>query len=234
MCGSIGHVLHVRHLEAAFAHHRSLGEAALNVALADLEPVADVGAGLRVDERHALVLPELRVYERGIGQHAGLGVEDGGQRFVLHVDELQRSVCDLLAVGRNPGHRVAYKTHPVQGEDPAVLKIQARQPREVLPGDDCPHSRQGSSTRHVDRDDARVGERAAFEARVQQPSAELQVVHVLRAAGDLFAPFQAWRALADNRAFGGAAPCLSFFRIGHGRASCPRSAAAWIACTMRT
>ena len=192
------HMLDVRHAIFMLVDEIRLGPALRHVSFAHLEPVGDVGARLRQDERLAGVVAQLRMQKRRFGAGAELRIEDARQRLVLDVDQLQRVRRDLRRVGRHGRHRLAHETHAIQREDAAVAEVEAGIARKVLAGDDHAHARQRLRSAHVDPFDQSVRDRAAFQRAVEQVRAELHVVDVGRRACHLLAPLDALRAGADE------------------------------------
>jgi hypothetical protein len=184
-----------------------LGPPLVHVPFAHLEPVGDVSAGLREDKRNRLVVSEVRVNERRFGAGAVLRVEDARQRLVRDLDQLDPLLRDLRRVGRHRGHRLADVAHAIQGEDAAILQIEAGVAGEVLPCHHHAHARQRPGFAHIDALDNAVRDGAAFEHPVEQVRSELHVIHIRRRARHLLTPLDALRAGADERRTSAKPPC---------------------------
>ena len=78
--------------------------------------LAIVDVGGEASERGAVVGGGVVVEERGAGQHGLQRVEDGGQRFIVHVDEGRGPRQRPPGVGGNGGHAVTHVADAVPAE----------------------------------------------------------------------------------------------------------------------
>ena len=170
---------------AAGLHRRRVRAREQHVLLDD-----DVGARERGRGRGGVArLPVEDVVGRGavgalavVADHRGVGVEraarvdDGLERFVLDVDQLERVAGRVVVVGDDERDLLALEAHLVGREHRLPVGRHRRHPRhpprlEVAPRDDRVDPRQRQRRRGVDRDDPGVGERAAQDRAVQHPVA---------------------------------------------------------------
>ena len=165
-----------------------------------------------------------------------LRVDDGRERVVLDVDELERVPRHVRAVGHDAGDLLALEPDLVGGEHGLRVAGQGRHPRQAvggerLAGDDGDDAGQLLGRRRVDVHDAGVRERAAQEREVQHPG-QGDVLDVLPAALDEAVVLLALHAVADAADLGrGRARCVL---LGRRHRAAPSLAAHWIALTMFT
>ncbi len=112
-------------------------EAFLDVALAHLGDVGDVGAGLRaeggLDEG---VIAEVRVNQFGVGLQGLYGIEDRLENLVLDLDEIDRLLGDVDGFRRHGGDSFTEMAHDVLGDDVLVDDVQAELVVQVVAGQD--------------------------------------------------------------------------------------------------
>ena len=106
------------------------------------------------------------------GSSALRGVDHRGQRLVLDVDQLERVARRVVVVGDDERDLLALEADLVGRQHRLGVARQRRHPGqaqrlEVLAGDDSVDLRVLQRRGGVDRDDPRVGERAAQDRAVQ-------------------------------------------------------------------
>ena len=143
--------------------------------VADLPAVAGV-----VVLAFLVVADDRRVRGRGL-----LGVDDHGQRLVLDDDRLAPVLGDVRVVGDDDAHLLALEAHLVGGEHGLGVVGERGHPGQValghhLAGEHQPDARDLPGLRGVDRDDARVRQRAAQDLHVQH-AGQVDVVDVVAA-----------------------------------------------------
>jgi hypothetical protein len=156
-----------------------VGEDAIGLVLVAGLPVEDVVGGLAL----LVVADDRRVRIARLAR-----VDDRRERVVLDIDELERVARRVAVVGDDERDLLALKAHFVGRQDGLGVVGQRRHPREVqalevLAGDDRAHLRMGECGRRVDRDDARVRERAAQHGAVEH-AGQVDVVDVVALAAD--------------------------------------------------
>ena len=130
----------------------------------------------------------------GVGVERLLRIHHRRQRVVVDVDELERVLRDVPALGDDVGDLLALEAHLVGGQDGLGVVRQRRHPREVvteqrrprdalegLAGDDGNDARQRLGSRRVDRVDAGVREGAAQDGAVQH-AGQVDVIDVVALA----------------------------------------------------
>ena len=158
-------------------------------------------------------------------------VDHGGQRLVLDVDERQRVVGRVLVGRDDEGDLLALEADLVARQHGLGVVGDRRHPRqaerlEVLGGDDRGDVRVRQRPGGVDRDDLRVGVRAAQQRAVDH-ARQLDVVEVVALAADEARVLLALEAAeADRALLGRAREVLDVG--GHAQLSC-RAAASWSA-----
>ena len=182
--------LHVRVLgagrpEGLLDDHVGLGEARVDVALAEAETVADVRALLRPDpEVGGVVLGDVVavVDERGVLVARLDRVEHGVELLVVDFDQRERLVRLAQRLGGDGGDGIAGEAGPVAREHGLILDLGAVRPqvRDVAgrERDDTRRDRRG-----VDAPDPGVRVGRAQDARLEHPF-ELHVLGVADGAGD--------------------------------------------------
>ncbi len=127
-------------------------------------------------------------------------IRDGVQILVLDVDQRQRLLGDLDAVGRDRRDLVAQAPHLVALERHVVLGEDAERPlvRHVGGGQHRVHAGQRPGPARVDAHDARMHARRAQDLRVEL-AGEIQIVQVARLAARLVGRVELRDALADER-----------------------------------
>ena len=164
----------------------------------------------------------------GVGGQRELRVDDGWERVVLDVDELERVPRDVRALGHHAGDLLALEPHLVGGEHGLRVTRQCGHPGESvrgerLAGHDSDDAGERLGGRCVDVHDAGVRELAAQEREVQHPG-EGDVLDVLAAALDEAVVLFALHAVADAPDLGGGrARCVLLGR--RHRVASPRSVA---------
>jgi hypothetical protein len=134
------------------------------------------------------------------------GVDHGGQRLVLDVDQLQRVVGRVLVGRDHERDLLALEAHLVAGQHGLRVVGDRRHPREperlqVLGGDDRRDVRVRERARRVDRDDLRVRVRGAQHLAVHHPR-QLDVVEVGALAADEARVLLALEAAEADRPLG--------------------------------
>jgi hypothetical protein len=160
-------------------HHVGLAEHAVGLRAVAGLPVEDVVVGLVL-----LVVAD----DRRIGVERLASVDDGRQLLVLDVDQLERIARGVAVVGHDERDLLALEAHLVRGQHGLGVVGHRGHPGqvqrlEVLAGDHRAHLGMGERGGGVDRDDARVRERAAQHRAVQHPGQD-DVVHVGALAAD--------------------------------------------------
>jgi hypothetical protein len=183
-------------------HHLLRAEAVLEHLVRGLERRRGVAAPQVEVEREVGVLLALEVLQ--VGERAGglqLVVHHRlrghrldlvvyrRHRLVLGDDEVRGLLRHVRIGGEHDGHRLADVAHLVDGEDRLVVEgrpeMQVRNDLQQVGGHhDAVHAADGLRGGHVDALDAAMRHRAAEYLAVQH-SRQLEVVHVLGAAGDL-------------------------------------------------
>ena len=134
-------------------------------------------------------LPFLLVPDhRGTGGHRLLGRDDGRQRLVVDLDQLQRVFRDVPVGGDDSGHFLALVAHLVGDQHRLGVARQRRHPGQVvlgheLAGDDRDDAVDRGRGRGVDAAQARVGQRRPQNGHVQH-AREHQVVQEVALAFD--------------------------------------------------
>jgi hypothetical protein len=136
-------------------------------------PVEDVVVGLAL-----LVVAD----DRRVGVQRAARVDDDGQLLVLDLDQLERVAGRVAVLGHDEGDLLALEAHLVGGQHRLGVLRHRRHPREVQPGqvgagDHGADLGVRDGRRRVDRQDLRVGQRAAQDRSVQH-AGELEVVDV--------------------------------------------------------
>ena len=145
------------------------------------------------------------------------GVDDGGQRLVVDVDQLQRVARRVLVGGDDERDLLALEADLVARQHGLGVVGDRRHPGEperleVLRGDDGGDVRVRERLGRVDRVDPRVGERAAQDRAVEH-AGQPDVVEVRALAADEARVLLALQPAEADR---------SFLRVGdrHAHASC--------------
>ena len=165
-------------------------------------------AGLPVEDVVVRAALDLVADDRGALVERRLGVDDRRQRLVLDVDELERVARRVAVVGDDEGDLLVLEADLVGGQHVLHVGRQRRDPGqvealEVLAGEHGVDLRVLQGGRRVDRDDPRVGERAAQHGAVQH-ARQLDVVDEVAVAADqprvllALEPAVADRALLDG------------------------------------
>jgi hypothetical protein len=177
-------------------------------------PPTTPSAPVRVAEpdvaaRHHVVAP-VRLDERSAGLHRLLGVGDGRQLLVVHLDRIERSVRGEPVLGDHGRHGLAHVAGAVDaqrvpldalrpdGRGVVRLGDRARVLRDLAPGHDVEDARQTLRSGRVDRPDAGVRVRAAQHGHERHPR-ELDVVDERPLARDELAVRHHRDRLADVR-----------------------------------
>ena len=182
--GHAGVRLHVRVLRACDPVHAlddrvGLGEARVDVAVADAEPMADVRAGLRAHReiRGRATGGRRLVEQRRAGLRGLDGVEDGRQLLVVDLHE-RHGLLGLLGRRRGDGGDGIAHVACTLGEHVLVLDLAAvrAEVAHIVRRQDDAAFRNG---RGVDTDDPCVRKERTDDARVQHPR-QLEVLGVTR------------------------------------------------------
>ena len=149
------------------------------------EPLVHV-AELEVDELVEVAAVAVVVDARLRVRNGMLGVRDGRQRLVRHVDQLERGGRDVLAHRGHARHGVTHEPHLVDRQGVLVLahRQDAERDRQVPSGQHGFHARERPGFRWVDAGDPGVGMGTAEQFGVQHARKE-QVVGEPRGTGDL-------------------------------------------------
>ena len=175
--GVAGEAVHPELLAAGIFGFR---EGLVGVADGDVVDAGQVGAGVLVDQH--LVLERFA------------HVHHFGKHLVVDVDDVQRVLGEVAAVGHSHGHGLAHVAHHVPRQRRLKVLVQPRdlvhadgdggvQLADVLQGEDQNHPRQGLGAFRVDVHDAGVGVGAAEDGGMHHVG-QLDVVHVGARAGD--------------------------------------------------
>ena len=180
----------------AFDDQVGLAKATFDIATCDTERRDDqVAAGTDLMQQRRTGCQ--RVFHR----------EDGGQRLVVDLDQVQRRFGDLFRGGRHHGHAFAPVTHLAvqdvlvgrQRGRTRVRRAGVQHARHVLVRQHRLHAGQRQRPRRVDAPDVGVCHLAAQRARVQH-ARQLDVAGVLRRSGDLAQQVDTLDAVADDGA----------------------------------
>ena len=170
----------------------SSGERRVGRVLVAVLPVVDVVIGL----------PFLLVADHGrAGFHRLLRRDDGRQRVVVHVDQLERVDRRVGVLGDDRRDLLSLEPHLVGGQDRLCVAGERRHPGQVvlghqLAGDHRDDAGCGRRAGGVDRVDLRMGVRAAEDRHVQHPRQD-DVVDVVALAADEPVVLLAADAVAD-------------------------------------
>ena len=123
-------------------------------------------------------------------------IEDRGQLLVLDLDELRGLLRNLLASGNHPGDGIADVPHAIEGEDVAILEVQADAGRCVLSRDHCPDASQRFGLAGINSLDQGMGVGTPYQPPVVQSRTELEVIYVSGGSGALVVRVHAGYALA--------------------------------------
>ena len=195
------HVLDVRHAVGVFVDVVGFGPASLHVALAHLEPVADVGAGLAEYERRAGIAVQVRMQQRSSRAGAVFRIKHAWQLFIFDLDQLASALGQLGRLRRHAGYRLPHETDAIDSKGRPVGEIQPCQSGIIRAGDHDTHARQRLRFAGVDACDEAMGNGAALQPAIQQVWPELHIVHILCGAGDLGIALDARERLADDGSF---------------------------------
>ena len=153
------------HAEAAADAHRRGGKRLVRLAAFELPVHQHVGAGFFMQERHS-------------GTHGLLRVNDGGQRFVVDNEELERVLGEVAVFGDDTHDRLADIAHLAarQRQDRCgVIMGHARgrdqrldRAGQILGGENSDDARGGARSGSVDRANARMRLVAPAEGDVQR------------------------------------------------------------------
>ena len=226
--GLHGHVLDRGVGVLALDDPLGLGESLLDIALAQLGEVGDVGPRLGTEHGHIVVGAEVGVDEGGVGFEGIHVVEDRRQDLVLDLDQVDSLAGYLQRVGGHGRNGLAVVPHLLLGEDVLVDHVEAEPVVELGADEDGADSRQGLGARDVDPEYAgpRVG--ALLDLGVEH-ARKAHVARVDRLAGELLDGVDAALRLADRGEFRGifllkhiSAPLCPPYRAGPRRRARPR------------
>ncbi len=145
-------LLHLGHAVLALEDVVGFGKALLHVADVDADVRRQVAAGVGAGKIDVF---RLVVQDRRPGLHRLRRIEQGRQRLVLDLDQLERLLGDLLALGGHESHPVANEAHAsVQREGIQRTRDGVGLPgggidhaRDVLPGEHRGHAGQAPGRR---------------------------------------------------------------------------------------
>ncbi len=108
------------------------------------------------------------------------------QPLILDLDQVEGLAGGQLVAGNHERDRIADESDAVDGQGVFVLadRQDAIRNRQVAPGQDEMNARQRPRARHIDRLDARMGDRGAEQTGVQHPR-QHDIVGEARLPGDL-------------------------------------------------
>ena len=131
-------------------------------------------AGGPVEDMVAGPAGKIVPYQRRIRLERGPGVDERRQRLVLDRDQLERVARRVTVPGDHECDLLALEPHLVGREHGLHVPRQRRHPGQaalgqVRAGEHCLDLRVGQSRGGIDRDNARVRQRAAQDRAVQHP-----------------------------------------------------------------
>ncbi len=148
-----------------FVNQISCGESGICIAALEADLVGDV-APARMNAG--------RFFIQGF-----LGRQDGGQFFVLDLDQVQRIAGDLFCGGSHGCHLFPRKAHQAVGQNAPLLVAHAPgRARCICPGQHGFHTGQRTRCSNVDAHDARMRIGAAQQLGMQH-ARQLEVARVL-------------------------------------------------------
>ena len=127
--------------------------------------------------------------------------QHGRQRLVVDLDQLGGPQRGFRGFRDDGGDLLADEPDAVLREDVAVLHVEAEHVREVLARHHADDAGGLGGRRDVDLLELGVGARAFHHHGVQQAGTEIEIVHVLRGAGDLGQAVHADGRIADDAGF---------------------------------
>src|SRR5206468_1509749 len=184
-CGAV-----FRKAEALAQHDVGLAERALGIPVHEPSMTGEVRADLVVQHRR-------------IGLERFLRIDDGGQRFILDVDQLRRVLGQVSIARHDDRHRLADEPHLVGGRAVIVHgrrdadRERLRLPRDIVAGDHADHALGRARLRHVVPEDARVRVARAHDRRVVDVADRRMIVDVRSASGEETEILDALDRLAD-------------------------------------
>ena len=195
-------LVHQLGIEGVLEHQVCLCEPPLHVAL----PPGYVGehvVDVRLRLRQPLVAGHIRVQRWGVLFHRLVGVEDGRQLLVLHVNEQQCFLDGFLRLGGHCRHLLPDEAHHVAGQHRHIPQAAAHQRvGQVGGGYNRTDTRHGLRLLCVNADDAGVREGRTQRLAPQHPR-QCDVGGVNRLPGNLVRPLAADDRLADGACDGG-------------------------------
>ena len=145
------------------------------------------------------VVRTVLVNEVGLGLHRLFGIEVGGQRLVLDVDQLQRALGDFLADRRDASHVVADVANLFHRQRRLIVtnRQNAVLVRRICAGDNGDHAFQRLRARGINALDAcmRIGR---VQNLAHQHAGQAEVVSVLAGAGGFAGGVDHRDGFADN------------------------------------
>lgn len=108
--------------------------------------------------------------ERSMGLKGVLGVEDGGKRFDVHLDEVNGSLHGGTVFRNDQGYRFPTVSDPAVGQNGLILVYDPLTigPRNVRRGQNGKDPLEGSRFRDVNAADHPMGDPRAFDTRPEQ------------------------------------------------------------------
>ena len=190
---------------------RGIGERRLRLAVAERALADEVAA-------HGLV------QHRRVRAERRLGVDDGVERLVAHVDQGERVLRPVAVLGHDDGDRLAGVAHPVGGDAPVLHGLadghdEGRGPGpRVLARDHGVDARHRLRRRRIDAEQAGVRVGRAQDGGVARAGRHRQVVDVAAAAHEEGRVLDALQRRAERVHGSLARACAA---IEHGRSNAP-------------
>ena len=197
-------LMHCLRVELALHYRIRLCEALLHIPVIEDKMVSDirllvaiaVAAGAKCGACHCK--QSLVQYRRALC-HRIIGGQSGRQHLIVHINQLRRFLCQMLARSRDRGDRMSHvqrllARHDIAAEEAVVdrralflIDELGGRIRKVGSRDDRMHSRHRQRPARIDSANAGMGVRAANDLRVQQ-TGHRRIRGVARASGDLVHP----------------------------------------------
>ena len=144
------YMLHMRDVKAVVKDSIRLFKRFVRVAFPEHVVVGDVRAGFRVEDRKHFIRAKIGVNDRCIRLHAFQRVGDGGQHFILYLDEFAGAARDLRRVRGDGGDRFAAITRLADRDKVLVFQIKSRAALVAFTRDHAAHAREGFCRGKID------------------------------------------------------------------------------------